>query len=200
MKRWMTRLPREMVQHIGSYFPLYVRKGLTDSFPEHLLSCLIEPRNEKGEAVRMISYYHHLPDYYHKPEYGLAIKKWNSSSTSDGFILRYHRLDFQFYISIHSSLTVTLTMIPQWKLTPLLQKVLADPELISCLSEDVMAIDLKPSYIEFFWIQPYTLGYFVPDHDTDPGGRRHILQRASNLINTLCNKVKKIKKRHRDRG
>jgi hypothetical protein len=80
-------------------------------------------------------------------------------------------------------------MIPQWKMTPLLQKVLADPELISCISEDVMAMDLKPCYIEFFWIQPYTLGYFVSDTDTYPGGRRHILQRASNIIKTLCDKV-----------
>lgn len=184
-------LPKDIITIIAKFLTIFERKGFEREFKEILSKHLLQPRNRKGYAINMISY------YLIQRRVG-KLKRFGSNSKS--YFYRHSKHDFQFILNTfknENNIYGELLMYPQWKSTPKLESIMQSPELTNDFPKFSNTTIFKHSSkieVTFTWMYPLLCGYILPTDHLILDSKTKIKEDAIVMIHFINERVKILKK------
>lgn len=181
--------PFDIKKVISSYILLHDRLGYKQ-FDKNLLKQLLQPRDEKGHALKM-------PSYYYLPKKVGGFRQFGFNKNC--FFLRRSKLDFQFIVKqtfFESVIYCHIDMFPQYENTKKLQSIMMHPDLLCFLfpSKVKFWTTQDQTLVSITWSNEIPLGYHLPTDSKFENYPNKMKQEARDIICKLINKSIHLKK------
>jgi hypothetical protein len=181
--------PFDIKKIISSYISLHDRLGYAQ-FDKILVKQLLQPRNRKGCALKMSS-------YYNMPKKIGSFRQFGFNKNS--YFLRRSKLDFM-YIVKHTSFESTnychIDMFPQFENKEKLQSIMLHPDLTLFIlqKKQTFWITQSKTQVTITWCQKIPLGYNLHSEIAYENYPAKMRQEAWEIVCNLIEKSIQLKK------
>ena len=182
-------LPIEIVRKIIEMIPLYERQGLEKKFIKKLTKFLKYPRDEKGIAIKNISYYNEFR--FKSQTNKIKLRRINNHY----FYYRIKNFDFQFYVNIHynsEDITCELRIFPQWNISTKLSHTMMSDKLLDNLPVHTIETHQTKDGVVIYWIYPNNNPGYIDPFLNFFTSTQNILNDASENIQKIILNIKSI--------
>jgi len=181
--------PLDIKKIISSYISLHDRLGYAQ-FDKTLVKQLLQPRNKKGCALKMTSYYYLPKKIGSFRQFGLNKKC---------YFLRRSKLDFMYIVKLtffESTIYCHIDMFPQFENTGKLQSIMMHPDLVSFLSlkKQKFWIVQDKTQVTITWLYKFPLGFNSPSEIVYDNYPAKMKQQAWEIVCNIIDKSKELKK------
>jgi hypothetical protein len=181
--------PLDIKKIISSYIPLHDRLGYPN-FDKILGGQLLKPRNRKGCALKMSSYYYMPKKIGSFRQFGL---------NKNSYFLRRSKLDFMYIVHVKfysASFYSEINMFPQFENKEKLQSIMLHPDLTSFIlsKKQTFWITQSKTQVTITWCQKIPLGYNLPSEIAYENYPAKMRLEAWDIVCNLIEKSNQLKK------